>query len=361
MAHISKALLDLVPVSPIPRFTVSGINGLSIRKLKSDKMKPMTIGNIRIERPLILAPLAGITNLPFRLVCRKGGAGMVWAEMISSRAFHFGDRRTMDMAVFHDKEHPVAAQIFGRDPNEMAEAARFLEDRGADIVDINMGCPVKKILKSGSGVQLMREPELASSIVAKVVRAVKVPVTVKFRLGWSEEEINYIQLGKAFEEEGAAGLVLHPRTRAQGFTGTARWEAIGELVDAVSVPVIGSGDVDTVEEAARMMSTTACAGVMVGRGALGKPWIFESMHAYITGNNVLEMENFRPELVQMHLSLLLEYLPGKRSVGHLRKHLAWYSRGFPEGATFRREINGLPEARDIVALAEEYFGIKVDR
>jgi nifR3 family TIM-barrel protein len=264
------------------------------------------------------------------------------------------------MAVFHGEEHPVAAQIFGRDPDEMAEAARFLEGRGADIVDINMGCPVKKILKSGSGVKLMREPELARSIVAKVVRAVQVPVTVKFRLGWSEEEMNYIHLGKSFEEEGAAGLVLHPRTRVQGFTGTSRWEAISELVDAVRIPVIGSGDVGSGEEAARMLSSTGCAGVMVGRGALGKPWIFDSMHAYITGSYSKNHDHFRPELVQMHLKLLLEHLPGRRSVGHLRKHLAWYSKGFPGGSAFRREINGLPEARDIIKLAEDFFKLNME-
>ena len=284
---------------------------------------------------------------------------MVWAEMISSRAFHFRDRRTMDMAVFHGGEHPVAAQIFGRDPDEMAEAARFLEGRGADIVDINMGCPVKKILKSGSGVKLMREPELARSIVAKVVRAVQVPVTVKFRLGWSEEEMNYIHLGKSFEEEGAVGLVLHPRTRVQGFTGTSRWEAISELVDAVRIPVIGSGDVGSGEEAARMLSSTGCAGVMVGRGALGKPWIFDSMHAYITGSHSENHDHFRPELVQMHLKLLLEHLPGRRSVGHLRKHLAWYSKGFPGGSAFRREINGLPEPLDIIRKAGDFFGFTI--
>jgi len=318
-------------------------------------MQPLIIGNLQIERPLILAPLAGITNLPFRLVCRRGGAGMVWAEMISSRALHFQDRRTKDMAVFHEEEHPLAAQIFGRDPEEMAEAARYLEDRGADIIDINMGCPVKKILRSGSGVQLMREPELARSVVARVVSAVKVPVTVKFRLGWSEEEMNYITLGKAFEEEGAACLVLHPRTRVQGFTGAARWEAIQKLVNAVRVPVIGSGDVATGEEAARMLSTTGCAGIMLGRGALGKPWIFDSMHAYIIGTTQEGIDQFRPELVQMHMELLLEYLPGRRSVGHLRKHLAWYSKGFVGSTGFRREINGLLEPHEIVRAAEEFF------
>jgi nifR3 family TIM-barrel protein len=318
-------------------------------------MNNLIIGNISIDPPLILAPMAGITNLPFRLVCRKGGAGLVWTEMISSRAFHFRDRRTKDMAVFHSDEHPVAAQIFGRDPEEMAEAARFLEGRGADIVDINMGCPVKKILKSGSGVQLMREPELAGKIVARVVGAVQVPVTVKFRLGWSEEEANFIHLGKTFEGEGAAGLVLHPRTRVQGFSGIVQWEAIEELVDAVNIPVIGSGNVATGEEASRMLSLTGCAGVMVGRGALGKPWIFDTINAYIKGSKSDSSGKFRPELVQMHLQLLLEYLPGRRSVGHLRKHLAWYSRGFAGGAAFRRTINGLLEPHEIIKTANDFF------
>ncbi len=352
-------------------------------------MNNLIIGNISIDPPLILAPMAGITNLPFRLVCRKGGAGLVWTEMISSRAFHFRDRRTKDMAVFHGDEHPVAAQIFGRDPEEMAEAARFLVGRGADIVDINMGCPVKKILKSGSGVQLMREPELAGKIVARVVGAVQVtagrklalpvecgglchqgrqgrqgipqarqvPVTVKFRLGWSEEEANFIHLGKTFEEEGASGLVLHPRTRVQGFSGIVQWEAIEELVDAVNIPVIGSGNVATGEEASRMLSLTGCAGVMVGRGALGKPWIFDTINAYIKGSKSDSSGKFRPELVQMHLQLLLEYLPGRRSVGHLRKHLAWYSRGFAGGAAFRRTINEMIDPLDIMDYARDFLGL----
>jgi tRNA-dihydrouridine synthase B len=320
-------------------------------------MNNLIIGKISVDPPLILAPLAGITNLPFRLVCRKGGAGLVWTEMISSRALHFRDRRTKDMAFFHGDEHPVAAQIFGRDPEEMAEAARFLEGRGADIVDINMGCPVKKILKSGSGVQLMREPELAGKIVAKVVGAVQAPITVKFRLGWSGEETNFIQLGKTFEEEGAAGLVLHPRTRVQGFTGAVRWEAIEELADAVNIPVIGSGNVATGGEASRMLSLTGCAGVMVGRGALGKPWIFDTINAYIKGTGSDIHDKFRPELVQMHLELLLEYLPGRGSVGHLRKHLAWYSRGFAGGAAFRRTINEMTDPSDIVDYARDFLGL----
>jgi tRNA-dihydrouridine synthase B len=321
-------------------------------------MNKLTIGKLSIENPLVLAPLAGITNLPFRIVCRMGGAGLVWSEMISSKAMHFKDRRTKDMALFDPSEHPVAAQIFGRDPGEMADAARFIEDRGADIIDINMGCPVKKILKSGSGVQLMREPDLARVIVRDVVKAVRCPVTVKFRLGWSEEETNYLELGKIFEEEGAAALTLHPRTRLQGFAGTADIAAIGKLAGSVGIPIIGSGDVSDGESARLMLAETGCAGVMIGRGALGKPWIFDDVRAYIAGTELDVEANFRPVLVQKHVSLLLKHLPRRRSVGHLRKHLAWYSKGFPEGAAFRREINQLAEPGEIVLLAEEFFNFK---
>lgn len=316
---------------------------------------PLKIGNVHIENNLILAPLAGITNLPFRVVCRMGGAGLAWSEMISSRALHFKDRRTNDMAVFDPGEHPVTAQIFGRNPEEMAEAARSISDKGADIIDINMGCPVKKILKSGSGVQLMREPDLARSIVREVIKAAGCPVTVKFRLGWAESEMNYLELGKIFEEEGAAALVLHPRTRVQGFTGTADIEAIGKLVETVGIPVIGSGNVSDGVSAQGMISRTGCAGVMIGRAALGKPWIFEEIHAYIKGTESGATPEFRLNLMQKHIELLLEHLPGHRSVGHLRKHLAWYSKGLPEGAAFRREINSLSEPHDIIKTAEDFF------
>jgi tRNA-dihydrouridine synthase B len=322
-------------------------------------MKPLEIGNLKIEPALILAPLAGITNLPFRIVCRMGGAGLVWSEMISSKAMHFQDRRTKDMALFDPSEHPVAGQIFGRDPGEMAEAARFIEGRGADIIDINMGCPVKKILKSGSGVQLMREPDLARVIVREVVKAVRCPVTVKFRLGWSEAETNYLELGKIFEEEGAAALTLHPRTRVQGFTGTADTSAIGKLAGSVGIPIIGSGDVSDGESARLMLAETGCAGVMIGRGALGKPWIFDDVRAYITGTELDVEASFRPVLVQKHVSLLLKHLPRRRSVGHLRKHLAWYSKGFPEGAAFRREINALSEPYGIVRKAKAFFSLSL--
>jgi tRNA-dihydrouridine synthase B len=223
-----------------------------------------------------------------------------------------------------------------------------------------MGCPVKKILKSGSGVQLMREPDLARSIVREVVKAVGCPVTVKFRLGWSEEEMNYLEMGKVFEEEGAAALVLHARTRVQGFTGLADTNAIGRLVGSVGIPVIGSGDVSDGEGARRLVSETGCAGVMIGRGALGKPWIFDEIRAHITGTESSNSPIFRLDLVQKHLELLLKYLPGRRSVGHLRKHLGWYSKGFPGGAAFRREINWLMEPEEIVQLAGSFLKLDLN-
>jgi nifR3 family TIM-barrel protein len=321
---------------------------------------PMQIDNLQIEPNLILAPMAGITNLPFRVVCRAGGAGMVWTEMISAKAFRYGDRRTQDMGCIHPDEKPVAAQIFGRDPCEMASAARFLQDRGADLIDINMGCPVKKILKSGSGVQLMREPGLAATIVRDVVGSVSVPVTVKMRLGWSETDENFLELGKIFEDLGAAALILHPRTKLQGFSGKARWEAVAQLVGGVSIPVIGSGDVHTGEDAKRKIESTGCAALMIGRASLGKPWIFQTIHAYITGRKNHFTDIFRPELVQTHMKLLTDYMPGRSSVGHLRKHLAWYSRGFPNSAAFRREINGLTESGEIVALAREFLKLNME-
>lgn len=286
---------------------------------------------------------------------------MVWSEMISARALSFRDRRTQEMGRFHPEEHPVAAQIFGRDPEEMARAAVFLQAMGADTVDINMGCPVRKVLKSGSGVALMREPRLAEAVVGKVVQAVRIPVTVKIRLGWSAEEENYLELGRAFQDQGAAALTLHPRTRVQGFSGPTRWEAVARLVSEVNIPVIGSGDILSGEDALRRFSETGCSALMIGRAALGKPWIFDQIRAYITGSSCYADPLFRTKLMQEHIEMLCRHMPGRSSVGHLRKHLAWYSKGMPESSVFRREINSLPEPEEIVKRAEGFFGLKVER
>ena len=308
--------------------------------------------------PLFAAPMAGISDGPFRRVCRAGGAGLVFTEMISARAFRFGSRRTKEMGEFYPEEHPVAAQIFGREPEEMAQTAQYLAEAGAGIIDINMGCPVKKILKSGSGVQLMREPDRAGAIVRAVVEGVKVPVTAKIRLGWSAAEENYIPFARLLESEGLSAVTLHPRTRTQGYTGDARWEHIARLKAALFIPVVGSGDVRTGEDAIAMFRITACDAVMVGRGALGRPWIFREMMSSLSGHPEETDLRFRRRLIATHIGLIVSRMPGRRSVGHLRKHLGWYSKGMAGGSDFRRRINYLDSPDDIVDYAVEFLKLK---
>lgn len=322
------------------------------------ELKKLIIGSVVVSPPLILAPMAGITNGPFRRVCRLGGAGSSSTEMISAKALKHGDRRTREMAHFAREEHPVAAQIFGRDPEEMALAAAFLEDRGADIIDINMGCPVKKVLKSGSGVQLMREPDRASAIVSRVVRSISVPVTVKIRLGWTDDESNYIRLGKILQDEGASAVTLHPRTRTQGFSGRARWECIGHLKESLTIPVLGSGDVVDAGGVKEMFRITGCDAVMIGRGALGKPWIFRQISSDLEWTGETVDTAWCRDLMAIHISLLLEAFPGRRSVGQLRKHLAWYTKGYPNGSSFRREVNRIDDPGEIVKMAEAFLGLE---
>jgi len=302
--------------------------------------------------------MAGITNGPFRKVCSEGGAKLVYTEMISSKALSFKNRRTEEMGIFLPDEHPVAAQIFGRDPEEMARAAVFLQEAGADIIDINMGCPVKKVLKSGSGVQLMREPELAASIARAVVRAVITPVTVKLRTGWSTSEMNYISLGKTLETKGISAVTLHPRTKAQGFSGRADWDCIGKLKESLSIPVIGSGDVDSTHTAEQMFRITGCDAIMIGRGALGRPWVFREISGDMELTEGKVNTDVCKDLMTDHIELILSHFPGKRSVGQLRKHLGWYSRGFPEGSAFRRQINSIDYPSQIVELAEAFLGLE---
>ncbi len=323
--------------------------------------RALTLGNLQISPALALAPMAGITNSPFRLVCRRGGAGLVFTEMISARAMKYQSLRTAEMGVFSEEEHPVAAQIFGREPEEMADAALTLTEAGADIIDINMGCPVRKVLKSGSGIQLMREPDLAADIVKAVTARVDVPVTVKIRLGWSEEESNFITFGKILADSGASAVILHPRTRAQGFAGSARWEEIARLAEALDIPVLGSGDVNTVHDARTVFETTDCRAILIGRGSLGRPWIFSQIAAELEGEEPGRDDELRKRFISMHIKLIEKALPDRRSIGHLRKHLAWYSRGLPYGSSFRTLVNSLDSSREIADKAAEFFGLEGEK
>ena len=240
----------------------------------------MQIGTVKIDGRLVLAPMAGVTDLAFRRICREHGAALTVTEMVSTKALCYQDRKTPRLLELAPDEHPAAAQIFGHEPEVMAEAAPMaLEYSGADILDINMGCPVGKVIRSGDGSALMRDPELAGRVIEAVVKAVNVPVTVKFRKGWDEKSVNCVEFARMAEQSGAAAIAVHGRTRAQQYSGTADWDAIRDVKQAVGIPVIANGDVAEPEDAVRILAHTGADGVMIGRGALGDPWIFERANA----------------------------------------------------------------------------------
>jgi tRNA-dihydrouridine synthase B len=320
-------------------------------------LAPLRMGPLAVPLPLALAPMAGVTNAPFRMVCREMGAGLAWTEMACARALVRGHRGTGETAAILPGEGLAVAQIFGRDPGEMAQASRMLAQAGAHAVDLNFGCPVKKILKSGSGAQLMREPALAEAIVAACARALPVPLTVKIRLGWDEEDLNFVEFARRMAGAGAAAVTLHPRTRVQGFTGRARWELIAVLKQKLAVPVLASGDVRTPEDALELLRLTGCDGLLVGRGALGRPWVFAEIARALGHPDRVPGEEGRRRAVRRHLRLIVEHCPGSRALPHLRKHLAWYSRGHADGAAFRRAVGTLPAAEGIIALACSFFGL----
>jgi tRNA-dihydrouridine synthase B len=324
-------------------------------------ISPLQLGPLEVAVPLALAPLAGVGNAPFRLVCREMGAGLAWSEMICARALARDHRGTLEVAELAPGEGPVVMQLFGRDPGEMAEGAMRLASLGAAAVDINMGCPVKKILKSGAGVQLMREPHLAEAIVFAACKAVAVPLTVKIRLGWDESDACYLEFARRMVGAGAAAVTLHPRTRVQGFTGRARWEHVARLKEALAAPVLGSGDVKTPADAVEAARLSGCDGILVGRGALGRPWVFGEMAqalGFLPPDAPLPgaIGPERLDAILRHVRLIRRLCPGRRALPHLRKHLAWYSRGMAEGSAFRHLIGGLPTPEAIVGAAAPFFG-----
>jgi nifR3 family TIM-barrel protein len=287
---------------------------------------------------LRLAPMAAVTNAPFRLVCREAGAGLLTSEEIDARALVLGNGKTEGIAMSLPEERPIAMQLLGADPDLLAEAARRLEAAGADGIDLNMGCPVPKIVAKGQGSALMRDPVLCAVIVRTMRKAVRVPLTVKIRGGWDDAHVNAAEIARIAEAEGADGVTVHPRTRSQQFTGRAPWDIIGSVVAAVRVPVIGNGDVRSVEDARAMATATGCAAVMIGRGALGAPWVF-------TGRDVDRAE--RGRIVRRHVELIEALLPPRDALVQLKKHLAWYLTGRPHVTALRPAIF---QARDADAV-----------
>lgn len=303
-------------------------------------VRPLRIGSVQLEHPLVLAPMAGIGNLAFRLLCREQGAAMVCSEFVSAKALVMGNRRSLMMLRIHPDERPVSIQIFGSEPAEAAEAARRVEEAGADVVDFNMGCPVPKVLKAEAGAALMREPERAAAILGAMVKAVRIPVTVKMRAGWDEEHINAVELAKRLEDVGVAAITVHGRTRSQGRSGQVRWEWIRAVKEAVSIPVIGNGGLFTPQDVERMLLETGCDGAMIARGALGNPWIFaRSLHYLKTGELLPEPTLAeRVAMARRHLQLLAGLKGEKLACLQMRAHAPYYLKGFPGASAARARI-----------------------
>jgi nifR3 family TIM-barrel protein len=290
---------------------------------------------------LRLAPMAGVTNAPFRLVCREAGAGPLTSEEIDARALVMGNGRTEALARRLPEERPLAMQLLGNDPDVLAEAARRLEAAGADGIDLNMGCPVAKIVAKGQGAALMRDPLGAAVILRTLRKAVAGPLTIKIRGGWDDRALNAVEVARVAEAEGVDAITVHPRTRSQQFTGRAPWAIIADVVTAVRVPVVGNGDVRTVDDARAMVAATGCAAVMVGRGALGRPWVFR-------GRAVTRDE--RAAVVRRHCALIEGHLPERLALVQLKKHLAWYSDGLPNAARTRPALFAARTAAEACAI-----------
>jgi len=314
-------------------------------------------GEVPVDPPLILAPMAGITDRQFRLILRRvGGVGLVTMEFISSEAVVRGNRRTRDMMRYSEDERPIAVQIYGSAPDHMAEAARVVEEIGAEVCDINMGCPANKILKGCSGCALMGDLDLARDIIAAVRKAISIPLTVKFRTGLRGGAENYLELGRICEGEGVQAVALHPRTAKEMFRGKADWTRIARLKDELSIPVIGNGDVASPHDAVRMLRETGCDGVMIGRASMKNPWIYRQTRDLLEKRAPAEPTLAdRRDLVLTHFRLLLEQEDAKLALHKLRTFTGWYTHGLPGGKTLRARIDSLHTPESFLSAVEEFF------
>ena len=301
----------------------------------------LKIGNVTLENNLILAPMAGVTDLPFRLLCKEQGAGLICTEMISAKAIYFKNKNTETLMEIDEGERPVSLQLFGSDPDLMAEIARQIEQRNFDILDINMGCPVPKVVNNGEGSALMKNPKLVHEIVSKVSKAIEKPLTVKIRKGFTEDCVNAVEIAKIAEDAGAAAIAVHGRTREQYYAGNADWDIIRQVKEAVSIPVIGNGDVDSPKKAEALVRETGCDGIMIGRAVQGNPWLFSQILHYQKTGELLPkpgMEEVK-EMILRHAKMQLEYKGNYTGMREMRKHVAWYTTGMPHSAAVRRMVN----------------------
>ena len=337
----------------------------------------MKIGNIEAGR-IFLGPMAGVTDMPFRILCKEQGADLIYTEMVSAKGIHYNNSNTKDMLKVDERERPVAMQLFGSEPDIMAETAKRIEELNFDIFDINMGCPVPKVVNNGEGSALMKNPVLAGQIVSAVVNAVKKPVTVKFRKGFSSEDRNAPEFARIMEECGADAVAVHGRTREQYYSGKADWDIIAEVKQNVKIPVIGNGDIFSPSDALRMFKYTGCDAVMIARGAQGNPWIFREIKKYLgddpekcNGKSITHLPeegifNGKPgftevySMIEKHLEMLIELKGEWTAIREMRKHIAWYTEGFPYSAGLRRDINLCLTREEIMTRLREH-GERLER
>lgn len=316
----------------------------------------LKIGNAVLPGNVILAPMAGVTDLPFRILCAEQGAALVCMEMVSAKAILYNNRNTGELMKIDPAEGTVSLQLFGSDPDIVSEMAKRIEDKPFSVLDLNMGCPVPKVVNNGEGSALMKNPVLAGRIIEKTVKAIGKPVTVKIRKGFDEQHINAVEMARVAEESGAAAVAVHGRTREQYYAGKADWEIIRMVKEAVHIPVIGNGDVTDGPSAKRMLEETGCDAVMVGRAARGNPWIFRRINAYLTEGRIEERPDYRTvkQMMLRHAAMLLETKGEYTGIREMRKHISWYTAGYPGSAGMRRAVNEMETYEELQEFLDTY-------
>lgn len=322
-------------------------------------MKKIQIGEVTLQNNTILAPMAGVTDLPFRVLCAEQGAGLVCMEMVSAKAIYYKNRNTEELMEIDPEEHPVSLQLFGSDPEIISEMAKQIEEKPFDILDINMGCPVPKVVNNGEGSALMKNPKLVEEIISRTVKAIRKPVTVKFRKGFDDDHVNAVEIAKIAEQSGAAAVAVHGRTREQYYAGKADWEIIAKVKEAVSIPVFGNGDVTDGKSAEALLKQTGCDGVMIGRAVRGNPWIFREINHYLETGKILEKPSAEEvcNTILRHAKMELELKGEYTAVREMRKHIAWYTAGYPRSAALRRQVNEIEDFETLRDTVQRIFRV----